>query len=288
MTTPLNKALSAAILRLLKPLVRILLRNGVTYGAFADLAKRVFVDVAREDFAVDDRKQTDSRVSVITGLTRKEVARIKKIDAPDDADAAQQYNRAARVISGWLRDKRYTNDDGSPVVLPFDGNGKANGNSIGKSNGNGASFTELVKAYSGDMTARSILDELLRVGAVERDQQGNIRLLVSAYVPKGSDAGKLHILGNDVALLIGTIDYNLQEEQQQPRFQRKVAYDNLPVEALPQLRKLTNEYSQTLLQEIDRYLAQQDRDVHPDVQGTGRKHAGIGIYYFEEDMPEEK
>jgi hypothetical protein len=88
--------------------------------------------------------------------------------------------------------------------------------------------------------------------------------------------------------LIGTIDHNLHDEQEQPRFQRKVAYDNLPVEALPQLRKLANEYSQTVLQEIDRYLAQQDRDVHPDVQGTGRKHAGIGIYYFEEDVLEEK
>jgi len=286
MTSELNRALSAAILRLLKPLVRILLRNGVPYGAFSDLTKRVYVDVARDEFGVDGRKQTDSRVSVITGLTRKEVARIKKIDAPDDSVAEQEYNRAARVISGWLRDTRYTAADGMPMVLPFDGNGKSNGTING--NGNGASFSELVKTYSGDMTARSILDELLRVGAVERDQDGKIRLLVSAYVPKGSDAGKLHILGSDVALLIGTIDHNLHNTTEQPRFQRKVAYDNLPAEALPQLRKLTNEYSQAMLQEIDRYLAQQDRDVHPDVQGTGRKNAGIGIYYFEEDLPQEK
>jgi len=288
MATELNKALSAAILRLLKPLVRILLRNGVSYGAFSDLVKRVFVDVARDEFDVEGRKQTDSRVSVITGLTRKEVARIKKLDAPDDSITQQEYNRAARVISGWLRDQRYTAVDGSPAVLPFETNGKGNGKINGNGNSNGASFSELVKAYSGDMTARSILDELLRVGAVERDQEGNVHLLVSAYVPKGSEAGKLHILGSDVALLIGTIDHNLHRTEEQPRFQRKVAYDNLPVEALPQLRKLTNEYSQTLLQEIDRYLSQQDRDVHPDVKGTERKHAGIGIYYFEEDVPEEK
>ena len=115
-----------------------------------------------------------------------------------------------------------------------------------------------------------------------------IRLLVSAYVPVGSDAGKLHILGSDVALLIGTIDHNMHETQQQPRFQRKVAYDNLPVEALPKLRELTQEHGQALLQEIDRYLSQQDRDINPDIQGTGRKHAGIGIYLFEEDAPEEK
>ena len=276
MTTPLNKALTAAILRLLRPLVRILLRNGVSYNAFADLAKRAFVEVAKKEFAVKGRKQTDSRISVITGLTRKEVARIKAIDTPDDIAEERQYNRAARVISGWLRDQRFTTKEGPPAVLPFEGNGQD------------AGFNDLVKAYSGDMTARSIFDELLQVGAVERDQEGKVHLLVSAYVPKGSDAAKLHILGTDVGLLIDTIDHNLHHAHEPPRFQRKVAYDNLPVEALPQLRKLTNEYSQTLLQEIDRYLAQQDRDVHPDVQGTGRKHAGIGIFYFEEDMPEEK
>jgi hypothetical protein len=280
MATPLDKALSAAILRLLRPLVRILLRNGVSYAAFSDLAKWVFVDVASKEFGVKDRKQTDSRISVITGLTRKEVARIKKLETPDDSAAEREYNRAARVIGGWLRDKRFTAADGAPAALSFDGNGK--------SKGNGFTFSDLVKSYSGDMTARSILDELLRVGAVERDAQGMVHLLMSAYVPKGSDAGKLHILGNDVALLIGTIDHNLHRSEEQPRFQRKVAYDNLPAEALPHLRKLTNEYSQTLLQEIDGYLAQQDRDIHPDVQGTGRKHAGVGIYYFEEDVPEEK
>ena len=273
MDTPLNKALCAAILRLLRPLVRVLLRNGVSYSGFADLAKWVFVDVAAREFGVSGRKQSDSRISVVTGLTRKEVARIKKIETPDDTAAEQQYNRAARVIGGWLRDSRFTDRNGSPVPLPFDGQ---------------ASFSELVKAYSGDMTARSILDELLRVGAVERSQEGMIRLLVSAYVPVGSDAGKLHILGTDVALLIGTIDHNMRETQEQPRFQRKVAYDNLPAEALPRLRELSHEHGQALLREIDRYLSQQDRDTNPAAQGTGRKHAGIGIYYFEEDAPEEK
>jgi len=271
--TPLNKALSAAILRLLRPLVRVLLRNGISYSGFADLAKWVFVDIAAREFGVPGRKQTDSRISVITGLTRKEVARIKGIDTPDDTAAEQQYNRAARVIGGWLRDRHFTDSDGTPAMLAFDGN---------------ASFSELVRIYSGDMTARSILDELLRVGAVERNQDGKIRLLVSAYVPKGSDAGKLHILGSDVALLIATIDHNLHEAQEQPYFQRKVAYDNLPAEAIPKLRELTHEHAQALLQEIDRYLSQQDRDINPAIQGTGRKHAGIGIYYFEEDVPEEK
>jgi hypothetical protein len=274
MESPTSKPLSAAVLRLLRPLVRLLLRNGVSYGAFADLAKWVFVDVASKEFGVQGRKQTDSRVSVVTGLSRKEVARVKQIDAPDDAAAAKQYNRAARVISGWLRDSRFVNPQGKPAVLPFEGDG--------------STFSDLVRAYSGDMTARAILDELERVRAVEREADGRVRLAVPAYIPSGSSADKLHILGTDVAFLMDTIEHNLQEGQEQPYFQRKVAYDNLPVEAIPKLRELTHKKGQELLVELDRYLSQQDRDANPSAKGTGRKHAGVGIYYFENDVPREE
>jgi len=272
METSFNKAISAAILRLLRPLIRVLLRNGISYGTFADLAKWIFVDVAAKEFAVPGRKQSHSRISVLTGLSRKEVARVKGIAAPSDAVEDRQYNRASRVIAGWLRDRRFNLTDGSCAPLPFDGE---------------ASFSELVRTYSGDMTARAILDELLRVGAVDQDQSGRVHLLASGYIPKGSDAAKLHILGTDVALLIDTIDHNLREEKEQPRFQRKVAYDNLPAEALPKLRELSQSHAQAILNEIDHYLAQHDRDLNPSVEGSARKHAGIGIYYFEEDVPEE-
>ncbi|HEY9148836.1 MAG TPA: DUF6502 family protein, partial [Gammaproteobacteria bacterium] len=85
MSTEINKTLAAASLRLLRPLVRILLRNGVSYGAFADWVKWVFVDVADKEFALPGRKQTVSRVSVITGLSRKEVSRVQQLEAADDS-----------------------------------------------------------------------------------------------------------------------------------------------------------------------------------------------------------
>lgn len=266
-----HKPLSAAVVRLLRPLVRLLLRNGMSYGAFADLAKWVYVDVATNEFGVAGRRQTDSRVSVITGLTRKEVARLKGTDVPDDHAAAEHYNRAARVIGGWLRDTRFVDAAGRPAALAFDGD---------------SGFSALVKAYSGDMPPRAVLDELLRVGAVERGDDGRLALLTAAYVPRDGDAGRLHILGSDVALLIDTIDHNLRAADE-PRFQRKVAYDNLPAEAIPALRALTAEKGQALLEELNRVLAAHDRDINPAAAGGGRKHAGVGIYYFEEDVSEE-
>ncbi|MGD8812541.1 MAG: DUF6502 family protein, partial [Thioalkalispiraceae bacterium] len=134
MTHTASKILSAAMLRLLRPLVRLLLRHGVSYGTFADLAKWVFVDVADKEFAVPGKKQTTSRVSVLTGLSRKEVARVQAIETPDDEAIEQQYNRAARVISGWVRDAAFNDLEGKPARLALDGEN---------------SFAALVKKYSG-------------------------------------------------------------------------------------------------------------------------------------------
>jgi hypothetical protein len=86
---------------------------------------------------------------------------------------------------------------------------------------------------------------------------------------------------------LSTIDYNLQQGGLTPRFQRKVSYNNLPVEALADFRSISAEKSQALLMELDRILSQQDRDINPEMKGTGRKLAGIGIYYFERDVIED-
>jgi hypothetical protein len=267
-----KKTLNASILKLLRPLVRLLLRNGVSFGDFADLSKWVFMDVADKEFGVPGRKQTVSRVSVITGLTRKEVSRLQKIETPDDSAVAHQYNRAARVIAGWMRDKRFLTSKGEPAPLKFDEDKN--------------SFSDLVREHSGDIPPRAILDELLRVGTVARDEDGKINLITDGYVPRTGDVGKLHILGTDVQLLLSTIDYNLQQGGLTPRFQRKVSYNNLPDEALAEFRGVSAEKAQALLMELDRILSQQDRDVNPRVKGTGRKEAGIGIYYFERDVSE--
>ncbi len=267
-----KQALSAAIRKLLRPLIRILLRNHVSFGAFADLAKRVYVEVAMEEFGLPHRKQSVSRVSILTGLSRKEVGRVRKLPVPDDAEAIGRYNRAARVVTGWIRDEAFADRQGNPAVLSVEGTG--------------ATFAELVRRFSGDVPVRAILDELLRNGLVERRADGKVRLLTRAYVPRTEERDKLSILGTDVSDLVRTIDHNLRAGEAEPLFQRKVAYDNLPEDILPQLRALTRERAQAILEEMDRWLSQHDRDVNPSARGTGRKRGGIGIYYFEEDFPE--
>lgn len=233
------------------------------------------MDVALKEFGIPGRKQSNSRISIITGLNRKEVLRLRQMQEPQNIDAAQQYNRAARVVGGWVRNSRFHDRDGGPAELPFDNHGNA-------------SFSDLVKEFSGDVPARAVLDELLRVGAVEVRENNRIALVQRAYIPYGEDIQKLHILGTDVADLITTIHHNVSEEKDQALFQRKVAYDNVPAESVAAFRKLSGKEGQLFLEKMDRWLSRQDRDLHPSAGGTGRKRIGIGVYYFEEDVKDEE
>ncbi len=273
MGVPIENSILSAVRKIFTPLVRILLRNGISYGTFADIAKRAYVDVAGKEFGIEGKKQTVSRISLLTGLTRKEVNRVRSLPISTDSAPSDRYNRASRVISGWLIDPRFSDGSGNPHPLPIE---------RGEN-----SFRELVRAYSGDVPARAVLDELNRVNSVELKGKTMVNLIVRAYVPNKDDAVKLHILGTDVSDLISTIGHNLSRDWEPPRFQRKVCYDNLPREAIPQLRDLTERESQRLLERFDRWMSARDRDVNPRASGTGRIRAGVGVYYFEADATEE-
>lgn len=273
MSADLRDTLAAAIRRLLRPLVRILLRNGVPFGVFSDHAKQVYVEVAEQEFGVPGRKPSISRVAVLTGLTRKDVSRLKRAG---DAAAApvERYNRAARVISAWVREPEFHDASGRPATLPVEGEG--------------ASFANLVLRHAGDVPPRSVLDELLRVEAVRRTRDGRLRLLARAYVPRTGEEEKLAILGSDVADLVETIDHNLTHPPGEAFFQRKVAYDALVSEAVPSLRRDAARRAQRLLEHLDRRMAPKDRDMNPDVKGSGRHRVVLGIFYLEQDVEDEE
>lgn len=270
MKSKIEHKLQAAVVRLLKPLVRILLRNGIPFGVFEELARWTYVDVAFQESSLPGRKLTDSRVSIVTGLSRKEVSRLKNIAAPEDHEAASRFNRAARVIGGWTRDPRFLDMNGQPANLSLQ---------AGES-----SFDELVRSYGGDVPTRAVFDELLRVGAIAPTDDGSINLVQRAYVPHSGLSEKIEILGTDVSDLINTIDHNIESDSGPKWFQRKVAYDNVPEEAAATFQVESAEQAQKLLEEFDRFLAAQDRDLNPQKGGTGRKRIGVGVYYFEQNM----
>lgn len=271
-TNPLHRALY----RILRPMARLLLRNGISFAEFAELVKRAYVDAAMEDFSDKRKKPTDSRAAVMTGLTRKEVKKQREILAGEHQGkpGIRQENRASRVVSGWVHDPAFQTSEGEPKDLPFDGP---------------LSFGELVRRYSGDMTPRAVLEELVRVGVVETDASDNLILRQRAYVPAGDSEEMLQIFGEDVSDLIATIDHNLvgSEGERQPLFQRTLVYNNIPPDVMARWRRYSAEQSQAMLEQLDKWLGPHDRDIasHGGARATGDAvRTGVGVFYFEDPV----
>src|SRR4026207_347212 len=129
-----TEVLRTTLLALLRPLIRICLRNGFSAKAFFELVRRVYADVAHEEFGIDGKLATTSRVAILTGLTRKDVQRLLDTEQPDIAADMDQYNRAASVLSGWIKDPDFADGRGQPTPLLM--------------SGAKASFSELVRRYS--------------------------------------------------------------------------------------------------------------------------------------------
>ncbi|MEN9501450.1 MAG: hypothetical protein RI964_735 [Pseudomonadota bacterium] len=265
----MDKTLRLAFYRIVKTLMRILYRKGVALGDFTQLVKQAYVEVVEQELAKTAERVTTSRIAVITGLTRKDVALLRQADT---SEPKPRFNRSLRVVNGWLHDVDFWDAaTGYPAKLAF--------------RGKQGSFEQLVQRYSGDMSCFAMLDELKRVGMVQETADGLLELLNTVYIPQGNESEKLQLMGNDVALLISTIDHNMTVENAQDlRYQRKVSYNNLPEEVLPEFREFVKEDAQALLVRFNAWLYQRDRDSNPNVQGSGRMQAGVGIYYFEQTV----
>jgi hypothetical protein len=272
MTEPVRRGLINAYRKLMQPLVRILIRNGVSYGEFVEVLKATFVEVAERDFDLVDREASQSRVAILTGLTRKEVARQMTILATGDISPDTNLNRVVRVLEGWHTDTRFTGPYGVPVELPFDGN-------------NGINFCSLVRGYSGDMAPRAMLDELLRVRAVERQPGGSFRVLTRAYIPETLHPDALERLGRVVQNFVTTYEYNMRKiAPGAGRFERIVSADQgLRAQLMPAFDRLIRLKGQQLLEELDNWLSTQESTAGPRGLGNQRVKTGVGIYHFVED-----
>jgi len=236
---------------------------GMSVTAVSELLRRAYVDAAEETLGVDGKKIKSSSICALTGLYRKEVVRIQELPPVEAATVDDRYNRSARVISGWTRDEAYCTKAGRPAVLPFDGE---------------QSFSELVRQYSGDMTPKSMLAELTRLGSVEVTKSDSIKLKNTAFIPQESDLDTLQILGTDTADLVATIAHNMDKPTEQRRFQRKVAYLHIPQRHVEEFRVYAAKESQKLLEKLDRWLSK--RDTEDMAEGKPGSRIGLGIFQF--------
>ena len=278
MSGPYNvkQALLAAYRHLLTPLVRVLLRNGISYLEFAEVAREVFVNVAGRDFTLPKRKISLSRMAIMTGLSRKEVARLAREGGQiRRASHESELNRVGRVLQGWYTDSEFTGPYGVPLDLKFDDAPRK------------PSFTELVRRYSGDMPARAMLDELLRVGAarLEKDS-GLIRVLNRAYVPEKLAAESVRHFGLTARNFIDTLDVNLRKAGPgRGRFERRVVADHgMKATDLVDFDLFVRDRGQQFLVEIDDWISAREAPRNADEAVS----AGVGLYIYVRNASEDE
>jgi hypothetical protein len=267
-----REGLISAYRQIMAPLVRILLKNGVSYGEFAEVLKNVFVEVAERDLDMPGRRPSQARVAILTGLTRKEVAKQKATIERGDLVETSNLNRVTRVLEAWHTDQEYTGAYGLPIELSFEASGSR------------PSFSTLVKRHSGDMAPRAMLDELLRVNAVEMLPSGFIRVLMRAYIPQSLHPDALERLGTVVKNFVTTYEFNMEHNiSGATRFERVVYADNgLPVELMDAFDKLIRDKGFQLLVELDNWFSAQESKSE-EQSAEQRVNTGVGIYHFIEE-----
>lgn len=260
-------ALLRATRAILRPLVRQLIAYGVTYPAFGRLAKEVYIDVGTRHFTLAFKKQTDSRVALVTGITRKEIGQIRRGQARrSNATVAVNNTLAARVVGRWLAGSPYAGADGAPRTLPYDAAG---------------GFTALVGEIGGDIPARAVLDELVRAGAAKLTPRGDVRLVAPAYIPAHDVEEKLAMLGSDAGELIEAIAHNIERPGTEAFLHRRVFYDNIGADALPEVRGKLRALGGDFAQAVNQLLAAYDRDRTPAAPDGAPARAVVVVYYFD-------
>ncbi|HEX6570972.1 MAG TPA: DUF6502 family protein, partial [Steroidobacteraceae bacterium] len=233
MSENVKKSLLAACRHLLHPLIRILLRHGVSYGEFSDAVRGAYIDIAQNELVPPDRPQTEARIAILTGIQKREVARIRALDG--ELDEGVGLNQIARVLQGWSQDPQYLGPYGLPLEVPFAGETM--------------SFEELVRRYASDVPARALLEELIRVKAALETDDGYVRMLNRTYLPSPLDPLGLERLGNVVNYFIDTVDFNLQKKRQgEGRFERyAITMEGLSPQLFREFDALVREKGQELL-----------------------------------------
>lgn len=264
-----------SVSRITYALAKLMLREGVSYAMFSEIARGAFVQAAKEFDEIEGRKLSDSRISIITGLSRKEVKRLRELKTMTFSDDDARHNRAVRIVTAWNRQAKYCTRQKKPRVLPL--------------HGGSPSLSELVEEFGGGVPLRAVVDELNRVGAITETRPGHWRLENPAYVPNQSAETVMKILGTDVPLLVDTIHFNLEADQSNKRFQRKVLYDNMTEKDTREFQKYATAESFILLKKLDRWLAKREADPDLDpVDSSERMKTGVSIFFFEESYdPEE-
>lgn len=279
MNTPLSteppKALVQAVTTLLRPLVRLLLHFQITYPYLCQLLKGLYIDVASKEFQAEGTRQTDSRITMLTGVHRKDVRRFRE-EGLDELRAPSALPLSAQIVAAWLSEPGFQDQEGAPRALPR----------LAKAGDGDISFETLVdRVARQDLRARSVLDEWLRLGLVALDAHDHVHLQVEAFIPEKGFDEKLYYFGKNLHDHISVGAHNLTGDAA-PQFDRSVYYNNLSESSMSKLSALVNERGMQTLKEVNKLARELQKK---DVGSKRAKHRfNFGMFFYLEKQQNEE
>lgn len=256
---------------LLRPVASMFLKVGLTWKEFSELAKSVFVETATAEYGIRGRPTNISRVSILTGIGRKEVKRQRELLESAKPSPPQKTTDATRVLSGWYQDPDYTDSDGQPLPLP--------------GSGNELSFESLCRKYGGGVAPATMLKELLHTETIAEAGDGQLIPKRRYYHPARHDDENLLWAVNLIRDLTATMNNNVfKTDQTIPRFGRKAENTEIPESCRESFRQFLDQWGQAFLEDIDDWLTEHATDVEGDASCI---RLGVGVFGIEDEFLKE-
>jgi hypothetical protein len=262
----------AAIRHLLRPLIRLLLAQGISFQVFNELVKSAYVKVAETEFRLTSKPQTDSRISLLTGIHRREINRLRN-EPVTELNLSQHSSMSALLLTIWSGAPEYLDKQALPAPLPR------------TSKDGDLSFESLVRSVSKDFRARVVLDEWLRQGIVTLDEDDRVHLAPDPFVQPQDMEEKIFYFGQNIHDHMAATVHNLAGSM--PSFlERCVYYDKLSAESAKELAEYSRLVGMKALHSVNKLAVELQKRDQGQVDAVYRSN--FGVYNFSEaEVPDE-
>lgn len=265
-------ALIKAITMLCKPLIRLMIEKGMPFPQFRDLIKELYVEVADTHFSLDDKKPSDSRIFVLTGVHRKDIKRIRQQDKKQNSTFSSSASLSGEIVARWISMPEYMNENGNPRPLL-----KSRTNS-------GSDFDQLVSSVNKDVRPKVVLEEWLRLNIVHL-KDDHVVLNQSAFVTNKEFNEMAYYLGHNIHDHIASCANNILNENT-PMFERSVYYASLTEDSVNKLRIISDKKSNELLQHLNKQaLKFYDED---KLKKDADYRMRLGVYWYQSQYEKNK
>jgi len=276
MRSALQQSLIVGLSQILRPIISLCLRCGIGFSEFRSIARNTFVAVASEEYGLRGRPTNVSRVAAMTGISRKEIRRIRQAVKNDRWTPAMESSPANLLLHYWRYDPSFYEIPGRAAMLPLTGD---------------ASFSSLARRYAGDIPIGAMKEELKRAGVIT-ESDGSVSVRKNYFQPEKLDEDFIRNITFSIKSLASTVVYNAmlvtrddfsQElNEKEGRFERFAWTDQLSAPSRAAFRQWVRQEGAKFIERADDWIGKNER-AKESWKAEDAQSLGVGLYFFEED-----